>query len=807
MGLSDGVRLGPYEIIAPLAAGGMGEVYRARDTRLGREVALKLVPHELLHDKATSKRFHQEARTLSSLSHPNIAALFEFDSDQGIEFLVMELIAGVSLRQKLVAGPLAQREFCALAVQMARGLAAAHAVGVVHRDLKPENLMVTPEGHLKILDFGLARFTVAAASAATASCVTDSGSTPGTLQYMAPEQLRGEAPDARFDIYAAGAVLYEMATGHLVFEENGPMLVNAILNREPVPPSLRYSRVSSQLNEIILKALDKEPARRYQSARELAIDLERLVEGSARQSQALPGAVHRRGWKWFFPPLGGLLLLLLGVWLGTGRSPHRASSLGDIQSLAVLPLSNLSGDPQQEYFADGMTDELTSDVAKIGALRVISRTSVMQYKNTRKTVPQIAHELNVDGIIEGSVLRSGDRVRITVQLIDGRIDRHVWSESYERSLSDVLALQGEVSGAIVEQVQGKLTAQQQAKFVQAHAVNPQAYDAYLRGKVHAYRKNRQDTQQATDLFQLAIALDPSFAPAYAWLASCYDTQMTLFDPGDTVAAERALAMVHKALELDPNSADAHLEFGRMLWTPAHHFDHRAAIQELHRAIAINPNLDEARHQLGLIYLHVGLLNQGLAELRKAVELNPTNMLAYYRTGVGLLYQGKYQQALDRFQRVSREVQPSLVVYQNAWSMSYLGREAEAMRETGEFLKTNQDEGGLVGSTRAILFALRGDSNDAEREIRSAAGKRGHFIHFHHTAYNIASSYAILKKPGPALDWLRQAAKDGYPCYPLFERDPHLDNLRQEPGFLSFMEEQKRLWDSNKELAMSASTGT
>jgi Tol biopolymer transport system component len=358
MRLAVGTRLGPYEVLAPLGAGGMGEVYRARDTRLGREVALKLIPPEHFGDDVARARFHQEARTLSSLSHPNIASLFEFDSEQGTEFLVMELVSGTSLRAKVTAGPLTMKEFFPLAIQMAQGLEAAHAVGIVHRDLKPENLMVTPRGHLKILDFGLAKFTAAAhVGAATASYVTEAGGAPGTIPYMAPEQLRGEPADSRIDLYAAGAVLYEMATGRRVFEESGAVLVDAILNREPVPPSAVNPRIPSPLNEAILKALDKEPNRRYQSARELAIDLERAADAVTRRTTHYrPPPLAR--WRSVLLPAAAVAILITGIWLGTLRESVGSGRTSFGVDATIVQLTSYAGSetsgalsPDGKFFA------------------------------------------------------------------------------------------------------------------------------------------------------------------------------------------------------------------------------------------------------------------------------------------------------------------------------------------------------------------------------------------------------------------------------------------------------------------------
>ena len=789
-------RIAHYRLVSQLGAGGMGVVYRAEDERLGRPVALKVLPPNTLADAAVRHRFHQEARTLCRLNHPNIATLYDFGEEGGVDYLVMELIAGTTLQELLTSGPLPVAQIASFGTQLARALAAAHEAGIVHRDLKPGNVMITPEGHVKVLDFGLAKQVVVASAASATVESTSTQGVVGTLPYMAPEQLRGDAPDARIDIYGAGVVLYEMGTARVPFDDRGAMLVDAILNRAPSPPSAHNSSLPRDFDSIVGKTLDKQPSRRYQSARELAVDLERLGTSSAVGTSLASAAPRHTLWKFAAP--AAVLLLAAGSWFAF-RRPGTKVAPGEIRSLAVLPLENLSGDPQQEYFADGMTEELTSVLAQISSLRVISRTSAMQYKRTTKKVSDVAHELGVDAVIEGSVLRAGDRVRITAQLVNAAEDRHLWAKEYEGDIRDVLKLQGDVAQAVAEQVRAKVNNRTASSV--SKAVDPQAYDWYLRGKFHVYRKNREDTTAAIKDFQQAITLDPSFAPAFAWLADCYNTQITLFDPDDKLIEEKAFSSAEKALELDPSLADAHLGLGRILWSPTQHFDHQAAMREYRRAIALNPNLDEAHHQLGLVYLHIGLLDEAMTELRRAVELNPTNQLAYYRVGVALLYMGRAREAYDYFQRVPLEAQPSLVAYQNAWSLSYLGQIDDALALTRAFFIANsRDEGGLVTSTEAILYAKKGDRVRTENAIHSAVARRGRFIHFHHTAYNIASAYAILGDVPLAMKWLRSAAEDGYPCFPLFAQDPHLAKLRSNRDFQAFLAEQKAIWEKNKALA-------
>ena len=425
-----GGTLGHYRVLERIGAGGMGVVFRAHDERLDRDVAIKLLPPGAVNDEPARKRFRKEALTVSKLNHPNIATIYDFDSQEGVDFLVMELIPGATLDEKLAAGPLSEKEILRLATQMVEGLAAAHAHGVVHRDLKPGNLRVTPDGRLKILDFGLAKLFLPASPTAATESLIQSQALSGTLPYMAPEQLLSEAVDGRTDIHAFGTVLYEMATGQRPFTETqSSRLTDSILHQIPVSPRAVNARVSPELERIIMKCLEKAPENRYQSARELEVDMRRLG-----LSASLPtGRVGAKSQASRRIPLivAAAVLIALVVLLSATNPSHWRDRLSNaarpehIESLAVLPLTNLSGDPAQDYFADGMTEELTTELAHIGALRVISRTSVMQYKSVRKPLPEIARELNVDAVLEGSVLRSGNRVRITAQLIQAAADKHL----------------------------------------------------------------------------------------------------------------------------------------------------------------------------------------------------------------------------------------------------------------------------------------------------------------------------------------------------------------------------------------------
>ncbi|MGH9662401.1 MAG: protein kinase domain-containing protein, partial [Bryobacteraceae bacterium] len=467
-----GRTLGHYRIDSQLGQGGMGVVYRARDLRLERDVALKVLPAGLLADESARKRFRKEALALSQLNHPNIATVHDFDTADGVDFLVLEYIAGVSLSEKLASGALMEKELAGLATQLALGLAAAHEQGIVHRDLKPGNLRVTPDGRLKILDFGLATLVRPSNNdAASTVGLTEGPAVAGTLPYMAPEQLRGESADPRSDLHAAGAVLYEMSTGRRAFPQvGGPQIIAAILQEKPAPPASISARVSPAMEAIVLKCLDKDRERRYQSAREMRVDLERLTSPT---TAAVPVSLLRRR-RWLLPAGVALAVLALAAAWAVFRTGQQRIESSRIESLAVLPLDNLSGDSAQEYFSDGMTEALITDLGKVASLRVISRSAVVKYKGPRQSLAQIARELKVDALVEGAVMRSGERVRITARLIHPATDRQLWSESYERDLRDVLALQGEVARAVASQIRA------QVRLSSTRPVDPQAYELFLR---------------------------------------------------------------------------------------------------------------------------------------------------------------------------------------------------------------------------------------------------------------------------------------------------------------------------------------
>ena len=527
-----------------------------------------------------------------------------------------------------------------------------------------------------------------------------------------------------------------------------------------------------------------------------------LADGEGQISSPSPVAEPRPRMsfhRWPVVLLGLLTLSALLLGLNAGGLRDRLVGAGNparIQSLAVLPLENLSGDTSQDYFADGMTDALITDLARVRALRVISLPSVMQYRGMRKPAPEVGRDLHVDVVLTGSVARSGERVRIDVQLIQVGTARKLWADSYERDQRDVLGLQREVTRDIVGEIRLPLTPQEQGQFANVRPVDPRAYDDYLRGRFYLNRQNRDGNEAAITALERAVATDPTFAAAHAELAQAYVWKLFLFAPEEGRWAEKAFVASEKALSLDPNLAVAYLARGRLLWTPANHFPHEKAIREYRRALTLNPNLDEARNQLAVVYCHIGAFDEALQESQKAVATNPNNNLAELRIGQTLNFQRKYEQALSVLRAIPQEVNPAIIGQQTAWALFNLGRKEEASAMLEQLLRDHpEDNGGSFTSVQAVLAASAGQENRAEEKIKVAVEKGKGFGHFHHTEYHIACAYALMNKPAQSMKWLEAAAEDGFPCYPLFEKDANLDNLRQYPRFVTFLGKQKQQWES------------
>ena len=672
MAIAPGTQLGPYRILAPLGQGGMGEVYRAKDMRLDREVAVKVLPEHLEANADALKRFEREAKAVAALSHPNILTIHDVGSESGISFVVTELLQGQTLRSLLSAGSIPLRKGVEIVIAVAEGLAAAHSKGIIHRDVKPENIFLTSDDRIKILDFGLARnVPQQITEALTQSHITRTGVVMGTIPYMSPEQVRGESVDGRSDIFSLGCVLFEIITGERAFQGNtSAEIVSAILRDDPLALP---DNISTELSNIIRHCLEKNPEKRFHSAHDLVFAL-RSMERPSTHAQRLT-IRHHQGTMIVL----GILIAIIALILGLRKEFPFQTQLPKIQSLAVLPLKNLSGDPRQEYFSDGMTEELITNLAQIRSLKIISRTSVMEYKNAHKKIPEIAKELNVDAIIEGSVMQSGNRVRITAQLIHAATDQHLWAQSYERELSDVLALQSEVASSIAQTIQIQLTPQEKAQLAESPRVNAEAYQAYLSGREHGRASfTLDDLQTSVEMLQRSTQLDPNFVDTYAELCRSHSVIYHMgYDRTENriAMAKRAL---DRALQLQPNSANVHIASGWYYYFARKEYDralqdfttakiqapgnpdpltgiaaikrrkgdYEGSVEGWKEVLVLSPRDADRWRELGLTYIGLRRYTEADAALDRAISIAPSNTTIYVNKARCLIQSGEIQQARE-----------------------------------------------------------------------------------------------------------------------------------------------------------------
>jgi serine/threonine-protein kinase len=787
MTLPAGTRLGAYQILSPLGSGGMGEVYRAMDTRLGREVAVKVVSGHLRDDPNALARLEREARTVAALSHPNIVALYDVGRENGTVFAVMELLEGEPLNRYLATGDISWRRAVEIAASVADGLASAHGKGLVHRDLKPANIFITKDELVKLLDFGLAKQdpfrSTLQTGRSTAAGETEPGAILGTVGYMSPEQVRGERADQRTDIFSLGCVLYEMLTRRRPFGGDTPAeTLAAILRDQPSELGATGRQVTARVAAVVRRCLEKNPDHRFQSARDLAFALrESLNDSQTATSSAGPGSINT-GIRRRPVLVTAAVLISLGAaaWFGArARSLLVPDGGGRIRSLAVLPLANLSGDAGQEYFADAMTEELTTRLAQLGNWRVTSRTSVMGYRGTRKKSTEIARELAVDAILEGSVIREGSRVKITAQLIDGRTDRHLWADTYERELESVLAIQDDVARAVAREVNVTLTPEENARLAATtRHVLPAAYDAYVRGRYAWDKRNESDLRDAIRFFQESIDADPTYAPAYAGLADCYGQlgYGSFVSPED--AFPRARAAARKALELDPALAEAHASLGYALMYYDWNFS--GAEAEFKRALELNPNSAIA-HQW-YAYLLTAMerpLRDADREIATAKNLDPLSVPINIDRAYILYYYGRNEDAL-RSVRLALEMNPKY-----APAYFWLGRIYTSDGRYADAEAALQQIGPLRTWTPAMaaqgyLYAKSGQPHEARNVLAEFDELLRHGRYA--SSYAIAVIYAGLGDRERAFAYLDLAYRERSHWLVWLKRDPRWNDVRSDGRF-------------------------
>ena len=794
MSLDTGTRLGPYEVVGVLGVGGMGEVYRARDTRLRRDVAVKVVHPRLASDPDFLSRFEKEAHAAARLDHPNIVVVHDVGTHEGSPFIVSELLKGESLRKKLES-PLPPKTAVDWAIQIARGLAAAHETGIVHRDIKPENVFITKDGHVKILDFGIAKllpsFEISGVQSGTLTeNVTRPGTVIGTVAYMSPEQIRGRHVDARADLFSFGVVLFEMLAGERPFKRGTAADTMAAILREEPPdfPAATWS-VPSALENVVRRCLEKEPDRRFPSARQVVSALEALPDVSPAASRL--GAWVRR----HRTSLAGAALVLtlaaavaaLGLWRaitaarpkggvpdagpGAAEAPAAEST-----SIAVLPFVNMSPEADQEYFSDGLSEELLNVLAGVPQLRVISRTSSFQFKGKSEDIRTIARRLNVAHVLEGSVRKSGKHVRITAQLVDAKTGSHRWAQIYDRDLDDIFRLQDEIADEVVKALKVILVDGTLPK--RPTPGSTEAYTLVLKGRHFSDRRTKDDSSRAVMHLKRALDLDPGYAVAWAELARAYVIQAGGgFAPVDeSVASARQAA--EKALALDPNVALGHSMLG---WIKASYdWEWEAADLEFKRALELDPGSAGLLGNAGLLVRGLGR-EDSIELFRRAVARDPLQASQYVNLAISLLYAGRLEEA-EVACRQAIELRPNAVGQKYLLGRILLAKgKLEAAREA---FAQEPDEGWRL-SGQALVYHALGRQAESDAAVKALTARFSADMPF-----QIAEVLAYRGETDLAFEWLERTRALHDTGFVEMKGDPLLRNLQQDPRYRAFLRKMR-----------------